>query len=92
MEYIKMSRDDLSKRICFWCNRQFGDYPCEPDDCLIGNRIKRLPTVEERLKGKWIPQDNTYTRFMCSVCKGENHKSHEKFCSDCGADMRGEEE
>ena len=53
MEYIKMSRNDLSKRICFWCNKQFGDYPCEPDDCLIDNCIKRLPTVE-RPRGEWI--------------------------------------
>ena len=57
----------------------------------ISQIIKEAPTVE-RPKGEWIVQDEGRTLFTCSVCKGINHKSHEKFCCDCGADMRGEGE
>ena len=37
--------------------------------------------------GKWIRQDDTFTRFKCSACGDENHKGNEKYCSSCGAKM-----
>lgn len=40
--------------------------------------------------GYWIPQDNTYTKFMCSDCKGRNHDSSGKYCSECGCKMDAE--
>ena len=54
-------------------------------DHLIANGV----TVRE--KGEWIPQDNTYTRYTCSVCNTRNHRGGDRFCSLCGADMRGAE-
>ena len=38
--------------------------------------------------GRWVAQDETRTKFMCSVCKSKNYGGHEKFCQNCGADMR----
>lgn len=40
-------------------------------------------------KGRWIAQDETLTKFMCSVCESKNHGGHEKFCPVCGARMDG---
>lgn len=37
--------------------------------------------------GRWIRQDDTFTRFKCSACGDENHKGNEKYCSSCGAKM-----
>lgn len=57
-------------------------------------RIKQMPTIEERKKGKWISLDdfrgkyNTYG-YKCSEC-GEHSEYEEKYCPNCGADMRGE--
>ena len=64
--------------------------------------IDDLPTIE-RKKGKWQWLSSTYDRtpcemrYMCSECHHEtilhsNETSYpwEKFCPNCGADMRGE--
>ena len=37
--------------------------------------------------GKWIIQDNIFTRFKWSACGYENHKGNEKYCSNCGTKM-----
>ena len=52
--------------------------------------IKEQPTVELPVRGRWIRQDETYTKFMCSNCGTFNHPSTYDFCPNCGADMRGE--
>lgn len=41
------------------------------------------------LHGRWVTQDETRTKFMCSVCESKNHGGHEKFCPNCGAKMDG---
>ena len=46
--------------------------------------VEAVPVVH----GEWIAQDESLTIFKCSVCNGKNHGGHEKFCPDCGADMR----
>lgn len=60
--------------------------------------IDRQPTIEPK-KGKWIRHDeikNVYGGICveCSEC-GEKyvvqHMKDEKFCRNCGADMRGEQ-
>lgn len=58
--------------------------------CVWLSEIDDAPTVEAIpvVHGEWIAQDEGLTRFKCSVCNGKNHGGHEKFCPDCGADMR----
>lgn len=41
--------------------------------------------------GKWIRQDDTFTRYKCSECGSENHKGYENFCLYCGAKMDEED-
>ena len=46
--------------------------------------VEAVPVVH----GEWIAQDESLTKFKCSVCNGKNYGGHEKFCPNCGADMR----
>lgn len=39
--------------------------------------------------GRWIPQDVTFTRFMCSECESRNHADRTDYCPNCGAKMDG---
>ena len=68
---------------------------------LATEYIKQLPSVQpERKNGKWIRHDeikNVYGGICieCSEC-GEKyvvqHILDEKYCRNCGADMRGEKD
>ena len=61
--------------------------------------IERQPTIEERKRGKWIPQNlnksigmistAVYYYPKCSVC-GAN-ANFTNFCPNCGAEMEGAE-
>lgn len=54
--------------------------------------LKSAPTLtldDLRPKGRWIAQDETLTKFMCSVCESKNYGGYEMFCPHCGAYMRG---
>jgi predicted RNA-binding Zn-ribbon protein involved in translation (DUF1610 family) len=50
--------------------------------------IMTQPTVEP-VRGEWIRQDDTFTKYMCSNCGSKNYQGYENFCPNCGADMRG---
>ena len=70
--------------------------------------IKHMPTIEERKKGKWVDrkviddrQDAKIQQWQtckCSICERYDTRpylyyfSEPRFCSWCGADMRGEQE
>ena len=47
-------------------------------------KIDKLPTIQERKKGKWI---GNYCPYRCDQC-GSYSDSKVNFCSYCGADMR----
>lgn len=53
--------------------------------------IKQMPTIEAvpAVHGEWIAQDESRTKFMCSVCSGKNYGGHEKYCPGCGSKMDG---
>lgn len=42
--------------------------------------------------GEWIPQDDTFTRYRCSICKAKNFSGHERYCPNCGGWMVGRSE
>lgn len=53
-------------------------------------QLTQMPTLtldDPRPQGRWIAQDETLTRFMCSECEAKNYGGHEKFCPNCGAKM-----
>ena len=70
----------------------------EPEDAI--SALENLPSAQpERKKGKWInayPDIEPNPMFMygiCSVCGYEQAISDKlKFCPNCGADMRGEQD
>ena len=74
-----------------WANMKY------QEGCLL-EKIKALPSAEK--VGKWIihPEiKNIYggTCIECSECREKyvvQHIEDEKFCRNCGARMRGEEE
>ena len=58
--------------------------------------INHMPTIElERMRGKWILQSNRrktlYGWYQCSEC-GAFCGGETNFCSECGADMRKDEQ
>ena len=72
---------------------------------IIKMRIGNLPSAQPERKGKWIEmgtnKDGTHS-IRCSKCGGgyktRGHarsiatKAKYKFCPNCGADMRGEQD
>ena len=43
-EYI--TRNNAISAVCFGCNQEFSDEPCEPDACAIRKSIMTLPTAD----------------------------------------------
>lgn len=89
-----VDRATVLRVVCEGCNIEFSEEPCEPDSCAIKIMLEGLPTVtlDDLLpKGRWIPQDDSLTRFMCSECKAKNYGGYEKFCPNCGAKMTTKE-
>lgn len=52
--------DELKRRMCDLCNREYSDEPCDPSDCVFIRAIDETPTltqpnewvrVEDRLPG-----------------------------------------
>lgn len=64
-------------------------FSTESRKCWEKMRVRKMPTIDAEpvRHGRWIPQDNTFTRYMCSECEGKNHGGHEKYCPSCGAKM-----
>lgn len=56
---------------------------------LTEKKIEQLPSVQpEREKGRWIDMGD---HVMCSCCGATHYGVDKNYCSNCGADMRGEE-
>ena len=66
------------------------------DQKTLEQIIDEQPTIEERKNGKWIIDDEY---IDCSVCRHEKWSrvpyedlvKRFKFCPNCGADMRGDD-
>jgi len=43
-EYI--TRNNVISAVCFGCNQEFSDEPCEPSQCAIRQSIMALPTAD----------------------------------------------
>ena len=72
-------------------NRDFGITRGEYK--LIDSVLFEFPVIEERKKGKWLP--DKWGFWKCSACgfPSEAHAANVlyKFCPVCGAKMEGEE-
>ena len=65
----------------------------------VRDRLKDLPSAQpERQKGEWITSDDMYETGVCSVCKCDSQEPVSyaitmfKYCPNCGADMRKDEQ
>ena len=55
IEYI--TRNNAISAVCFGCNQEFSDEPCEPDACAIRQSIMALPisdVVEVETIKAWL--------------------------------------
>ena len=43
-EYI--SREATLKKLCYKCNNELSEEPCEPSDCFIIEAIRSLPSID----------------------------------------------
>ena len=79
-----------------------GDDMILVDKAEVQTELMMLPSAQpERKKGKWIPQDHNHTHGnvstciyflpVCSEC-GHTGDFNMNYCSNCGADMRGDSE
>jgi hypothetical protein len=77
-EYIK--REDVISAMCFGCNQQFSDEPCEPNECALRQAIKAVSTADvvEVVRCK----DCRHKNPNCNKCLRDNlwHDSDD-FCS-----------
>ena len=83
-KYVHCNIDDECTGMCGSCRK----------NTEIRHKLKHYEDLEEQgllktvVRGEWIPQDETFTRFMCSQCKGKNYAGYQKFCPNCGAEMK----
>ena len=92
----------LRKTSCFDCDPCDHRNTCEAEGCFIqkaANAIEELQAnVRPVVKAKWVWLSSTYDRtpcemrYACSNCHHEtithNSDPWEKFCPNCGSDMR----
>ena len=61
---------------------------CAKEHEQLAEWLKELKAYKERPQGEWIRvDDNIGTCFVCDHCGNKGHVS--KFCSNCGAKMKG---
>ena len=54
----------------------------------MAERIKRLPPIQPK-RGRWVLVcDNNGMHFICNKCGAWRYHQEQKFCGECGADMR----
>ena len=77
--------DCIPKDVCYLIEH-YGRDLCSNDAC---DKFLAAPVV----RGHWIRQDESFTRFKCSnpECGIENCSGFENYCPNCGAKMDGNE-
>ena len=98
MRYI--DEDKVIHAVCFGCNQEFSDKPCEPSMCSIRQAIKSIPTADvvEVRHGYWIEriekpswlEDDVEVYYDCSECGTSHWSITPPYCPECGAKMDGE--
>ena len=58
-------------------------------DSLV-NITNALPTIQPKRDRWFLVCDNNGMHFICNKCGAWRYHQEQKFCGECGADMRGE--
>ena len=46
-EHVRLiDANELKEKMCFKCNDEYSDEPCEPDDCVFCNAINDAQTID----------------------------------------------
>lgn len=64
-----------------------------PEQALVEAAVHVAESVpkadaEQVRHGRWVRQDDTFTRYECSVCISRNYRGYERYCPNCGAKMK----
>lgn len=83
-EYIDLEK--LLQNVCRCAGFEKG---CSKDKCSLWKAP--AADVAPVVHARWIAQDETFTRFMCSHCNSKNHRGGDNYCPNCGAkvDLKG---
>ena len=80
---------DIKRVYCTGCNDYHGVRcrACGTGDAL--DMVDDAPSVDAEpvRHGRWIVQDDTFTRFICSECGTNNQDGVGNYCPYCGAKM-----
>lgn len=52
--------------------------------------IQKLGEYEDRAEGEWQKVSEKYPRYVCTACNHLFNNKGYKFCPNCGAKMKGE--
>ena len=75
--------NELKKKMCFKCNDEYSDEPCDPSDCVFCNAINDAPTLD----AVPVVRCRECKYLMFSDCYGECSKGYlgivrpDDFCS-----------
>ena len=66
-------------------------YTIAVDAMQYDAELRQLPPAQlEPKRGKWVLVcDNNGMHFICNKCGAWRYHQEQKFCGECGADMRG---
>lgn len=64
-----ITRNNAISAVCFGCNQQFSNEPCEPSECTIRQSIMALPTADVAPKSEVDKLEYTLMGVMHSVDK-----------------------
>ena len=70
-------------------------HPLDYNAQAYRSQLSKIPVADVRpvVRGKWVYDH--WCEFKCSNCetwsKSEPYRGRENFCSNCGADMRGDD-
>ena len=54
--------------------------------------LEQLPPIQPK-RGRWVLVcDNNGMHFICNKCGAWRYHQEQKFCGECGTDMRGEQD
>ena len=84
--------NELKNKMCFKCNDEYSDEPCEPDDCVFCNAINDAQTIDAvpARHGRWIDTPDEMTKYKCDNPKcGFPSFVPWNYCPNCGAKMDG---
>ena len=73
--------NELKKKMCFKCNDEYSDEPCEPSDCVFCNSINDAQTIDavEVVRCRECRSYNKPKTGWCEVHLDREHM--DDFCS-----------